>query len=73
MSHAGRVLLGTLLLSTSIAVARASEPFKLSNSHRISCGRSFAPRKLKTATCTSYTYLFNTMTSEYFRAKFRLH
>lgn len=72
MNHVGRVLLGALLLSISIAVARAGELFKLSNSQSISCSRSFASQRLKTATCTSYTYLFNTTTSEHFRCQVSL-
>ena len=62
------VALGVMAL---VPVARADE-FKLSNNQRISCSRGLAPGKLNTATCKSYTYLFNTKTSEYFRCQVSL-
>ena len=52
-------------------IARADE-YKLSHNQRISCSRGLAPGKLNTATCKSYTYLFNTKTSEYFRCQVSL-
>jgi hypothetical protein len=57
--------------STSQADGRAGE-FVLSNNQRIACSRGLAPGKLNTATCRSYTYLFNTKTSEYFRCQVSL-
>src|SRR3979490_715636 len=59
------------LLVTLVAAVRADE-FKLSNNQRISCSRGLSPGKLNTATCKSYTYLFNTKTSEYFRCQVSL-
>jgi hypothetical protein len=63
------VALSFLTLVTS---ARAEELFKLSNSQRISCSRGLAPGKLNTATCRSYTYIFNVKTSESFRCQISL-
>jgi hypothetical protein len=64
---ATRIAFGTLLIWPLLAAARADELFKLGNSQNISCGRSLKRGKLKIATCTSYTYIFNVKTSEYFR------
>jgi len=62
-----------LLLVTLATIARADElkadEFRLSHSHGISCSRGLAPGKLNTATCRSFTYLFNVRTSEYFRCE----
>jgi hypothetical protein len=67
-------ILGGAALSLSILVgaAQAEDQFKLSNSQKISCSRGLAPGKLNTATCKSYTYVFNTKTSEYFRCQVSL-
>ena len=54
---------------TLVSAARADELFKLSNNQRISCSRGLAAGKLNTATCKSYTYIFNVKTSEYFRCQ----
>src|SRR5512135_893047 len=62
------VALGVVAL---VPVARADE-FKLSNNQRISCSRGLAAGKLNTATCKSYTYVFNVKTSEYFRCQVSL-
>src|ERR1700760_382096 len=68
-----KVCLGAVLpLLTLVSAARADELFKLSNNQRIACSRGLAPGKLNTATCKSYTYLFNTRTSEYFRCQVSL-
>lgn len=62
------IAFGMLLALTMIAAARAAdEVFRLANGQNISCSRSLKPGKLKIATCNSYTYLFDTGTSEYFR------
>jgi hypothetical protein len=61
-----------LLLSTLVGAAQADELFKLANNQKISCSRGLAPGKLNTATCKSYTYIFNTKTSEYFRCQVTL-
>jgi hypothetical protein len=60
-----------LSLMTLVSAAQADE-FKLSNNQRISCSRGLAPGKLKTSTCKSYAYVFNTKTSEYFRCQVSL-
>jgi hypothetical protein len=68
-----RILGGAvLLLSTLVGAAQADELFKLANNQKISCSRGLAPGKLNTATCKSYTYIFNTKTSEYFRCQVSL-
>ena len=55
-----------------LAPAAHADEFKLSHNQRISCSRGLAPGKLNTATCRSYTYLFNAKTSEYFRCQVSL-
>ncbi len=65
-------LLAALAMLMSAAVAHAEELFKLSNNQRIACSRGLAAGKLNTATCKSYTYVFNTKTSEYFRCQVTL-
>ena len=65
-------LLAALSLLISASVGRAEEMFKLSNNQRIACSRGLAAGKLNTATCKSYTYVFNTKTSEYFRCQVSL-
>jgi hypothetical protein len=63
---------GALLFLTLVTFARAEELFKLANNQRISCSRGLAPGKLNTATCKSYTYIFNVKTSESFRCQVSL-
>src|SRR5664279_1849569 len=61
-----------VLLSLSTLVSAHADEFKLSNNQRIACGRGLSAGKLKTAKCTSYTYVFNAKTSEYFRCQVSL-
>jgi hypothetical protein len=64
---------GALALSTvALVPAARADDYQLSHNQRISCSRGLAPGKLNTATCKSYTYLFNTKTSEYFRCQVSL-
>jgi len=73
MNHATRICWGVLLsLATPVVAAHADELFKLSNTKNISCSRGLAPGRLNTATCKSYTYVFNTKTSESFRCQVSL-
>src|SRR5262249_5190788 len=65
-------LLAALSALASASLAHADELFKLSNNQRIACSRGLAAGKLNTATCKSYTYVFNTKTSEYFRCQVSL-
>src|SRR6201985_592795 len=65
-------LLAALSVLASVSLARADELFRLSNNQRISCSRGLAAGKLNTATCKSYTYIFNVKTSEYFRCQVTL-
>ena len=73
MNHVMKICLGgALSLVTLASLAHADETFRLSNSQRIACSRGLAPGKLNTATCKSYTYIFNVKTSEYFRCQVTL-
>jgi hypothetical protein len=63
------VLLGAFLLLMPLSAVQAGSPFQLGKSQNISCSRSFARGGLKTMTCTSYVYVFNTRTSDYFRCE----
>ena len=73
MNHVMKICISVALsLLTSVSIARAEELFKLSNNQRIACSRGLAAGKLNTATCKSYTYVFNTKTSEYFRCQVSL-
>ena len=60
------------LMLTALAPAARADDYQLSHNQRISCSRGLAPGKLNTATCKSYTYVFNTRTSEYFRCQVSL-
>ena len=73
MRHVMKICLGAAIsLVTLASAAHAEDIYQLSHSQRIACSRGLAPGKLNTATCTSYTYLFNTKTSEYFRCQMSL-
>jgi hypothetical protein len=61
-----------LLLSTLACAAQADELFKLANNQKIFCSSGRAAGKLVTSTCRSYTYIFNTKTSESFRCQVSL-
>jgi hypothetical protein len=62
-----RIALGALLTLPPFVAAQADELFRLVHTGNIACGRSLKPGKLRVATCSSYSYLFNVRTSEYFR------
>ena len=73
MNHVMKICWGVALsLMTLVAAVHAEELFKLSNSQKIFCSRGLAAGKLNTSTCKSYTYIFNTRTSEYFRCQVSL-
>src|SRR6202000_2182323 len=73
MNHAVKFCLPVALsLMTLAGAAQADEVFKLSNNQRIPCSRGLAAGKLNTATCKSYTYIFNSKTSEYYRCQVSL-
>src|ERR1700755_2035291 len=73
MNQVMKVGLGAVFsMMTLVSAATADELFKLSNNQRIACSRGLAAGKLNTATCKSYTYVFNTKTSEYFRCQVSL-
>jgi hypothetical protein len=71
MNQVVKLFFGLALSLLTLVSARADE-FKLSNNQRIACSRGLAAGKLNTATCRSYTYLFNVKTSEYFRCQVSL-
>jgi hypothetical protein len=71
MNLSAKAILVLLLLSPATK-AVAEEHFRLGNSQNIACSRDLSRGKLKTATCSSFAYLFNTKTSEYFRCKMSL-
>src|SRR6478752_9722698 len=70
-SHVMKVGFAAALSLVTLESAKADD-YQLSHNRRISCSRGLAPGKLNTATCKSYTYLFNTKTSEYFRCQVSL-
>ena len=71
MNQIMKMSLGLVLSSLTLGSAYADE-FKLSNNQRIACSRGLSAGKLRTAKCTSYTYVFNAKTSEYFRCQMTL-
>ena len=71
MSVMKTCLAAALSFMTLASVAQADE-YKLVSNQRIACSRGLAAGKLNTATCRSYTYVFNTKTSEYFRCQVSL-
>lgn len=60
-----------LALVTLVPAAQADQ-FKLSSNQRIACSRGLSAGKLNTATCKSYSYVFNVKTSEYYRCQMSL-
>src|ERR1043165_4047031 len=72
MNHVMKLGLGVALSFMTLAQTAAADDFKLSNNQRIACSRGLSAGKLNTATCKSYTYVFNTKTSEYFRCQVSL-
>ena len=71
MNQVVKLSLG-LVLSLLMLVSVRADDFKLSSNQRIACSRGLSAGKLKTAKCTSYTYVFNAKTSEYFRCQVSL-
>src|SRR5437764_10319880 len=71
MNQVMKISLGLVLSLVPLAFAHADE-FKLSSNQRIACSRGLSAGKLKTAKCTSYSYVFNAKTSEYFRCQVSL-
>ena len=67
-----KTCLAAALSFMTLASVAAADDFKLVSNQRIACGRGLAAGKLNTATCKSYTYVFNTKTSEYFRCQVSL-
>jgi hypothetical protein len=71
MNSVMKIFWGVALSLVLVSFAGADE-FKLSNNQRISCSRGLAAGKLNTATCKSYSYIFNVKTSEYSRCQVSL-
>lgn len=67
-----KICLGAALTLAAFAPLAHADDFELSHNQRIACSRSLSAGKLSTATCGSYTYIFNTKTSEYFRCAVNL-
>jgi hypothetical protein len=63
---AAAVMACTLALPSD---AHADATFKLSHNHRISCSKILMPGKRQAIGCKSYAYLFNTVTSEFYRCE----
>jgi hypothetical protein len=72
MYQVAKICSAAALSLVTLAPAAEADEYKLSHNQRISCSRGLAPGKLNTATCRSYTYLFNAKTSEYFRCQVQL-
>src|SRR4029077_20367356 len=72
MNHVARIGFGVALSFITLVPAAQADEFKLSNNQRIACSRGLAAGKLNTATCKSYSYVFNVKTSEYFRCQVSL-
>src|SRR6516162_3154400 len=72
MRHVVKLCSAAALSLAMLGPAARADDFQLSQNQRISCSRGLAPGKLNTATCKSYTYLFTTKTSEYFRCQVSL-
>ena len=72
MNHVVKLSWALALSTVALVPAARADDYQLSHNQRISCSRGLAPGKLNTATCKSYTYLFNTKTSEYFRCQVSL-
>ena len=73
MSHVIKICLSVALSLVMLAsAANADELYKIIPNQRISCSRGLAAGKLNTATCKSYTYIFNIKTSEYYRCQVSL-
>jgi hypothetical protein len=70
MNHVMKSCLSVALSFMTLGpVAAVADEYKLVSNQRIACGRGLAPGKLNTATCKTYSYLFNTKTSEHFRCQ----
>ncbi|MBI5261431.1 MAG: hypothetical protein HY852_06390 [Bradyrhizobium sp.] len=72
MNHVVGICLAGALGLLMLPPAAGADEFKLSHNQRISCSRGLSAGKLNTATCKSYTYIFNAKTSEYFRCQVSL-
>ena len=72
MNHVMKSVLYVVSSLVTLVSAAQADEFKLSNTQRIACSRGLMAGKLNTATCKSYTYVFNVKTSEYFRCQVSL-
>lgn len=71
MSYGARIL-AAILMTGALALpsdAHADATFRLSHNHRISCSKILMPGKRQAIGCKSYAYLFNMMTSEFYRCE----
>lgn len=49
--------------------AKSADIYTLSNNQRISCNRGLTPGKLQNIACKSFAYVFNSVTSEFYRCQ----
>ncbi len=57
---------GAFALTSS---ASSADIYKLSNNQRISCNRGLTPGKLQNINCKSFAYVFDDVTSEFYRCQ----
>ncbi len=63
------LLMGATCLLGFSGSARSADIYKLSNNQRISCNRGLTAGKLQNITCKSYAYIFNSVTSDFYRCQ----
>lgn len=71
ISYGARILAATVVAGALAlpSAAHADATFRLSHNHRISCSKILMPGKRQVIACKSYAYLFNTVTSEFYRCE----
>ncbi len=62
-------LTGATCLFAFSGNAFSADIYKLSNNQRISCNRGLTAGKLQNISCKSYAYVFNSVTSEFYRCQ----
>lgn len=61
--------LSAFILLACASKAKSADIYKLSNNQRISCSRGLTPGKLQNIACKSFAYVFNSITSEFYRCQ----
>lgn len=67
--RAAALLTGAMCLLGSSGGAQSAEIYKISNNQRISCNRGLTAGKLQNIACKSYAYIFNSVTSDFYRCQ----